>query len=111
MMDSATLARLLAAGWQTVEGREAITKTYEFKGFRRAFAFMTAAAGVADRLNHHPEWSNVYGRVHVVLSTHDMGGLSSLDAALAQAMDQIAATIAAGPPAPIPGQIPDTAAR
>jgi len=94
------LNALLAAGWARVDGREAIEKEFIFKGFRHAFGFMTAAAAKADAINHHPEWFNVYNRVRVVLTTHDTSGLTVLDDDLAQAMNKIAAEIAAAPTAP-----------
>ena len=80
------LAKL--AGWSEVEGRDAIAKTFTFKDFNAAFGFMTRVALVAEKLDHHPEWSNVYRTVNVTLSTHDAGGLTALDVQLAQAMDR-----------------------
>lgn len=77
-------------GWSMVEGRDAITKTFTFKDFNAAFGFMTRVAMVAEKLDHHPEWSNVYRKVTVTLTTHDAKGLTSLDVALAQAMDGFA---------------------
>lgn len=82
------LAKL--AGWSEVAGREAIAKTFTFKDFNQAFGFMTRAALVAEKLDHHPEWSNVYKTVQVTLSTHDAGGLTELDVKLAEAMDKLA---------------------
>ncbi len=76
-------------GWADVEGRDAITKTYRFKNFRQAFGFMTQAALIAEKMDHHPEWSNVYGKVEVVLTTHSAQGLSLLDINLAKKMDEI----------------------
>lgn len=84
------LAPLLDAGWQMVEGRDAITKTYVFRNFIEAFGFMTRAALWAEKWNHHPEWFNVYKTVDVTLSTHDAGGLSALDVKLASKMDVLA---------------------
>ena len=84
----AALARL--AGWSEVAGRDAISKTFTFKDFNQAFGFMTRAALVAEKMDHHPEWSNVYKNVEVTLSTHDAGGLTERDVKLAQAMDRIA---------------------
>jgi len=78
-------------GWRPVEGRDAIAKTFQFKDFNAAFGFMTRAALIAEKMDHHPEWSNVYRTVDVVLSTHDAGGLTELDIGLARAMDRIAA--------------------
>jgi 4a-hydroxytetrahydrobiopterin dehydratase len=78
-------------GWNEVAGRDAITKKFVFKDFNAAFGFMTRAALVAEKLDHHPEWFNVYKTVEVTLSTHDAGGLTELDVTLAEAMDRIAA--------------------
>lgn len=80
---------LFETGWALVEGRDAITKTFTFGDFTEAFAFMTRAALWAEKWNHHPEWTNVYKTVEVTLSTHDVGGLSALDAKLARKMDQL----------------------
>ena len=77
-------------GWSEVQGRDAIGKTFVFKDFNEAFGFMTRAALVAEKMDHHPEWRNVYKTVEVVLSTHDAGGLTSLDIDLAKAMNAIA---------------------
>lgn len=84
----AALAKL--DGWQEVSGRDALAKTFVFKDFNAAFGFMTRAALVAEKLDHHPEWRNVYKTVEVVLSTHDAGGVTGLDVQLAQAMDGFA---------------------
>ena len=84
-----SLAKL--AGWQDVAGRNAITKTFVFADFNAAFGFMTRAALVAEKMDHHPEWSNVYKTVVVTLSTHDAGGVTELDIKLAEAMEKIAA--------------------
>ena len=79
-------------GWKEVGGRDAITKTFQFKDFNAAFGFMTRAALVAERMDHHPEWKNVYRTVEVTLSTHDAGGVTDLDLRLAGAMEAIAAS-------------------
>jgi 4a-hydroxytetrahydrobiopterin dehydratase len=84
----AALAKL--SGWSEVAGRDAIAKTFVFKDFNQAFGFMTRAALVAEKMDHHPEWFNVYKTVEVTLSTHDAGGVTELDIKLAQAMDQLA---------------------
>ena len=84
------LAPLLAAGWTRTEGRDAIQKTFEFKGFVHAFGFMTSVALVAEKLRHHPEWSNVYNKVDVTLTTHDADGLTELDMKLARRMEALA---------------------
>ncbi|AHD01838.1 MULTISPECIES: 4a-hydroxytetrahydrobiopterin dehydratase [Leisingera] len=81
------LEPLFATGWEMVEGRDAITKTFKFSNFADAFGWMTRAAIWAEKWNHHPEWSNVYNRVTVVLTTHDVDGISALDAKLARKMD------------------------
>jgi 4a-hydroxytetrahydrobiopterin dehydratase len=83
-------ARAKLADWKEADGRDAITRTFVFKDFNAAFGFMTRAALVAEKMDHHPEWSNVYKTVTVTLSTHDAGGLTELDVALAAAMDKIA---------------------
>ncbi|MFD3188698.1 4a-hydroxytetrahydrobiopterin dehydratase [Sedimentitalea sp. HM32M-2] len=82
---------LLKTGWALTDGRDALTKTFEFDNFVEAFGWMTRAAIWAEKWNHHPEWSNVYKTVTVVLSTHDVDGLSALDAKLARKMDSLAA--------------------
>ena len=79
------------SGWSEVKGRDAITKTFVFADFNEAFGFMTRAALVAEKLNHHPEWLNVYKTVEVTLSTHDAGGLTERDVTLAEAMDKMLA--------------------
>ncbi|MBY6002955.1 4a-hydroxytetrahydrobiopterin dehydratase [Salipiger bermudensis] len=83
------LAPLFEAGWEMVEGRDAIHKTFEFADFTEAFSWMTRAALWAEKWDHHPEWSNVYKTVEVTLSTHDVGGLSALDAKLARKLDTL----------------------
>ena len=75
-------------GWTVAEGHEdAIKKTFRFADFNEAFGFMTRVALMADKLDHHPEWFNVYNRVEITLTTHDAGGLSQRDVALARAID------------------------
>ncbi len=76
-------------GWEKVEGRSAIFKAYKFKNFVEAFGFMTKAALIAERMDHHPEWFNVYNKVEVTLTTHSTGGVSDLDIKLAIAMDAL----------------------
>lgn len=76
-------------GWQKVKGREAITKSFRFKDFNEAFGFMTQAALYAEKLDHHPEWFNVYNRVDVTLSTHSADGITELDIKMAEFMDRI----------------------
>lgn len=80
------------SGWADVSGRDAIHKTFQFKNFRQAWGFMAQAALVAEKLDHHPEWANVYGRVEVTLTTHSAQGVTALDIKLAQKMDEIAAS-------------------
>jgi 4a-hydroxytetrahydrobiopterin dehydratase len=80
----------LLSGWTDTSGRDAITRTFVFKDFNEAFGFMTRAALAAEKSDHHPEWRNVYKTVEVVLTTHDAGGVTSLDIGLAKAMNAIA---------------------
>ena len=82
------LAKL--AGWREAEGRDAIVKKFVFKNFSEAFGFMARAALVAEKLDHHPEWFNVYKTVEVTLATHDTGGVTELDLKLAEAMNRLA---------------------
>jgi len=89
-LDETTKSTLLAAGWAPVDGRDALAKTFVFANFVEAFGWMTQVAIWAEKLNHHPEWDNVYKTVNVVLTTHDTGGLSVLDGQLAQKMDALA---------------------
>ena len=84
----AALARL--PGWADAAGRDAITKTFTFKDFSEAFGFMTRVALIAEKMDHHPEWSNVYKTVQVTLASHDAGGVTERDIKLAEAMDRIA---------------------
>jgi 4a-hydroxytetrahydrobiopterin dehydratase len=84
------LAALAGHGWAPVAGRDAITKRFVFDDFNAAFGWMTRVALVAEHMNHHPEWFNVYRTVDVTLATHDVGGLSNLDVALASKMDRLA---------------------
>jgi len=89
-ISDAARAALLAAGWDMIDGRDAIKKTFVFNNFIDAFGFMTRAAIWAEKWNHHPEWFNVYKTVEVTLTTHDIDGLSALDDKLARKMDQLA---------------------
>ena len=77
-------------GWSAVDGRDAITRSFKFKDFNAAFGFMTRVALKADKMDHHPEWSNVYNKVDVVLTTHDANGVTAKDVDLARFMDQVA---------------------
>ncbi len=90
LTDRTLLDPLLATGWALVEERDAITKEFTFKDFNAAFGWMTRVALVAEKLDHHPEWFNVYKTVKVTLSTHDAGGLTELDVKLARRMDGLA---------------------
>lgn len=87
---ASALDELVSAGWAMVDGRDAVAKTFRFKDFNAAFGWMTRVAMVAEQLDHHPEWRNVWNRVEVVLTTHDAKGLTELDVALARAMDRFA---------------------
>ena len=92
VLDGAALDEALAGldGWAQVEGRAAIAKTFKFKDFSQAFAFMTRAALRAETLDHHPEWFNVYNKVDVTLATHDAGGVTALDTTMAADMNRFA---------------------
>jgi len=92
-MSGATGAKAALAqlpGWSAVEGRDAITRRFTFKDFNAAFGFMTRVALKADQMDHHPEWSNVYNKVDVVLTTHDANGVTARDVDLARFMDSVA---------------------
>lgn len=84
------LGPLFNNGWAMVDGRDAIHKAFEFKDFTDAFGWMTRVAIWAEKWDHHPEWSNVYRTVNVTLITHDVDGISTLDAKLARKMDSLA---------------------
>jgi 4a-hydroxytetrahydrobiopterin dehydratase len=77
-------------GWTEVSGRDAIRRSLTFGDFSQAFGFMSRVAMMAEKLDHHPEWSNVYNRVEVTLSTHDAGGVTDLDIRLARFIDSLA---------------------
>jgi 4a-hydroxytetrahydrobiopterin dehydratase len=77
-------------GWIEVDGRDAISRKFTFKDFNEAFGFMARAALIAEKLDHHPEWFNVYNKVEVTLATHDAGGVTERDVKLAQEMDRLA---------------------
>ncbi len=85
----AALAEL--AGWEHDEKRDAISRSFRFADFSEAYAFMTRAALLAEKMDHHPEWFNVYNKVDVTLTTHDCDGLSEKDVAMARAMEGFAA--------------------
>ncbi len=86
----ANLPALAATGWGAAQGRDAIRKVLHFKDFNEAWGFMSRVALLAEKLNHHPEWSNVWRTVDITLTTHDAGGLSALDLRLAAKIDAIA---------------------
>ena len=88
--DRSVLEPLLANEWTMEVGRDAMRKEFKFTDFVNAFGFMTRAAIWAEKWNHHPEWSNVYNRVEVVLITHEVDGLSELDVKLAEKLDTLA---------------------
>ena len=79
-------------GWTRAEGRDAITKKFKFPDFRTAWSFMEDVAVEADEMSHHPEWTNVYNRVEITLTTHDAGGVSELDFDLAHFINEVAGT-------------------
>ncbi len=84
----AALQRL--EGWRAADDRDALVKSYRFRDFNAAFGFMSRVALMAEKLDHHPEWSNVYNRVEVLLTTHDADGVTELDVRMAEFMDQAA---------------------
>jgi 4a-hydroxytetrahydrobiopterin dehydratase len=89
-LSGAARAKALSAlkGWTRVKDRDAISRTYLFRDFNEAFGFMTRVALAAEKLDHHPEWFNVYNRIEVLLTTHDAGGLTGRDVKLATLMDK-----------------------
>nr|WP_207186994.1 4a-hydroxytetrahydrobiopterin dehydratase [Rhodovulum imhoffii] len=87
---NALLRPLLGSGWTLAQDRDALTRSYVFEDFVAAFGFMVRVALAAEKMNHHPEWTNVYRTVHVTLTTHDAGGLTLKDAELARRMDALA---------------------
>lgn len=91
-LSGAARAQALAglAGWAEAPGRDAIRKSFQFKDFNEAWAFLSRVALKAERMDHHPEWSNVYNRVEILLSTHECGGLSERDVVLARFIDGLA---------------------
>jgi len=90
-LDSGRRVEALAGlpGWQVMDGRDAIARSFRFKDFSEAFGFMTRVSLLAEKMDHHPEWSNVYNCVEITLSTHDAGGLTERDVALAEAINAI----------------------
>jgi 4a-hydroxytetrahydrobiopterin dehydratase len=87
----AALAPLEETGWRAADGRDAIRKVWRFGSFSEAWGFMARAALIAEAMNHHPDWTNVYGTVDVTLTTHDAGGLSRADVELARRLDALGA--------------------
>ncbi len=87
------VSEIAATGWKVQSDRDAVEKTFEFLDFSQAWSFMSRSALLAEKMDHHPEWFNVYNRVEVTLSTHDCGGISSNDIEMAQAMDRFAADL------------------
>jgi 4a-hydroxytetrahydrobiopterin dehydratase len=83
-------ARTELPRWQLVDGRDAISRTFKFADFSAAFGFMSRVALAAEKLDHHPEWMNVWNRVEITLSTHDAGGLTERDVRLARIIDKLA---------------------
>ena len=96
---AAALAQL--TGWSAADGRDAITKTYRFADFNAAFGWMTRVALAAEKLDHHPEWGNVYRKVDIVLTTHDAGGVTELDVEMAKFIDAVALQCGAKDATPI----------
>ncbi|WP_116087448.1 4a-hydroxytetrahydrobiopterin dehydratase [Tropicimonas sp. IMCC34011] len=90
LTDRTALEPLIDAGWTLAEDREAIEKIFRFADFRAAFGWMTSVALMAEKLDHHPEWRNVYRKVEVTLATHSANGLTELDIRLATEMDKLA---------------------
>jgi len=80
-------------GWRLLDDRDAIAKSFRFKSFNAAFGFMSRVALLAEKMDHHPEWFNVYNRVDVTLATHDAGGVTELDLRMARAMETYAAGV------------------
>jgi 4a-hydroxytetrahydrobiopterin dehydratase len=91
-LDAAARAKAFAdlPNWREVPGRDAIARKFSFADFNQAFAFMTRVAMLAEKMDHHPEWSNIYRNVDVTLATHDAGGVTEKDIAMARAMDRYA---------------------
>ena len=89
--EARTRALAELSGWSLVDGRDAIQRSFQFKDFNHAWAFMSRVAPAAEAMNHHPEWSNVYNRVEIILTTHDCGGLSERDIQLARKIEELVA--------------------
>ncbi|MEM9469720.1 MAG: 4a-hydroxytetrahydrobiopterin dehydratase [Pseudomonadota bacterium] len=80
-------------GWRLNEDQTKIMKSFKFSSFQQAWAFMSNIADFAEEINHHPEWFNVYNKVDVMLTTHDVGGLSELDVQMAEKMNMVELTL------------------
>ena len=93
LLDDAARQNLCSSCPAWTIASDGLEREWRFHSFVEAFGFMTQVALLAERANHHPEWSNVYNRVTIRLTTHDLGGLSSRDAALAQAIDSLSTTL------------------
>ena len=85
--DTVIIDALKALGWHVNADEKSVSRAFEFESFETAFGLMTRLASVAERLNHHPDWRNTYNRVWITLTTHDLGGLSTLDLEFARACD------------------------
>jgi len=92
-----SLKPLLSTGWTVTDGRDALYKEFLFKNFNQAFGFMTRVALLAEKMDHHPEWFNVYNKVQVTLSSHDVNGLSSRDVKMASFMENVFTNILQSP--------------
>jgi len=90
LSDRTELQSLFNTNWSLIDNRDAISKEFKFKSFQQAWGWMTEIALCAEKLDHHPEWSNTYNRVQVILTTHSCDGLSDLDIKLAKLMDEAA---------------------
>lgn len=90
MSMNSAIETLVESGWTFDEGVPGVRKGFRFENFERAFAFMTDVAAVAEDLNHHPDWRNVYSLVEILLTTHDKGGVSELDVTLGASVDLLA---------------------
>lgn len=90
LSDRTELQSLFNTNWSLIDNRDAISKEFKFKSFQQAWGWMTEIALCAEKLDHHPEWSNTYNQVQVVLTTHSCDGLSDLDIKLAKLMDEAA---------------------
>ncbi|MBU2937310.1 MULTISPECIES: 4a-hydroxytetrahydrobiopterin dehydratase [Pacificibacter] len=90
LIATAEMSGQIPSGWQLAEAGDALTKTFQFANFISAFGWMTQMAMIAEKMNHHPEWRNVYRTVEVTLTTHDAGGVTAKDIALAQKMNEAA---------------------